>query len=69
MILFIGQHGVARPANRRATIAVAASASKLFIQSRPDMRILRPALKQLSLAGGDADARPQVLNVGCSQTW
>jgi hypothetical protein len=37
--------------------AAAASGSRLFIQSRPDMRILRPALKQLSLAGGHADAR------------
>jgi len=43
-------------------------ASRPFIQSRPDMRILRLALKQLSLAGGHADARPQVLNVGRLQT-
>ena len=52
-----------------ASFAAAASASRLFIQSRPDMRILRPALKQLSLAGDHADAGPQVLNAGCSKTW
>jgi len=47
-----------RPApDAAAFLRGAASASRLFIQSRPDMRILRPALKQLSLGGGHVDAR------------